>query len=128
MARSVSRYSTTSETTVASSDYTRYQTAWNHSQQPMSTVPLTVIFATSQDETTHEDEAISSEQLVLGTTTVATTALSVGYIIWLLRSGSLLASLAASLPAWTSFDPLPILDSSSSDEQEDEESLQDLVS
>ncbi len=77
----------------------------------MSAVPLTVAFATTHDGSSDEADTLSSEQLVLGTTTVATTALSIGYIVWLLRGGSLFASLMASLPAWSEFDPLPILDS-----------------
>jgi hypothetical protein len=32
-----------------------------------------------------------------------------GYVIWLLRGGSLLASLLAATPLWKSFDPLPVL-------------------
>ena len=71
---------------------------------------------------------LSSEQLVLGTTTAAATALSVGYIVWLVRGGSLFASLLASIPAWSSFDPLPVLDShTESDKEGDEERLQDIV-
>ena len=38
------------------------------------------------------------------------TALSVGYVIWSVRSGYLLATMLSSLPAWRRFDPLPILD------------------
>ncbi len=36
-------------------------------------------------------------------------ALSAGFVAWLLRSGSLLASFLVSLPAWRHFDPLPVL-------------------
>lgn len=36
-------------------------------------------------------------------------ALSAGFIAWLLRSGSLLASFLVSMPAWRHFDPLPVL-------------------
>ncbi len=36
-------------------------------------------------------------------------ALSAGFITWLLRGGSLLASLLASMPAWRYFDPIPVL-------------------
>jgi hypothetical protein len=37
-------------------------------------------------------------------------AFSVGYVLWCLRSGSLVASALSSLPLWRSFDPLPVLD------------------
>ncbi|MBK5281449.1 MAG: hypothetical protein JJE16_05120, partial [Nitrospiraceae bacterium] len=36
-------------------------------------------------------------------------ALSAGFLLWLLRGGSLLASFLVSMPAWRRFDPLPVL-------------------
>jgi hypothetical protein len=36
-------------------------------------------------------------------------ALSAGIVAWLLRGGALAASLFSILPAWVSFDPIPIL-------------------
>ena len=54
---------------------------------------------------------LSSEQLIVGSTAVFTSTLSVGYVIWVLRSGSILASLLSTLPSWMAFDPLPILNS-----------------
>jgi hypothetical protein len=49
--------------------------------------------------------------------------------VWLLRGGSLFTSLLVSLPAWSSFDPLPILDSDDDEERkdDDDDSLQALV-
>ena len=35
--------------------------------------------------------------------------LSAGFVAWLLRGSSLLASFLASMPAWRHFDPLPVL-------------------
>jgi hypothetical protein len=70
----------------------------------------------SQLDTLAEDvmEDVESENtfesLVVGTTAVSVTGLTVGYVLWLLRGGTLLASLVSSLPAWCAFDPLPILD------------------
>ena len=46
----------------------------------------------------------------VGTATVVTTTLSVGYILWTLRGGYLVASLLSTLPAWRLVDPLPILE------------------
>ncbi|GKS64187.1 hypothetical protein YTPLAS72_14910 [Nitrospira sp.] len=37
------------------------------------------------------------------------TTLSAGFIVWALRSGALLASFMATMPAWRHFDPLPVL-------------------
>lgn len=37
------------------------------------------------------------------------TGFSVGYVIWLIRSGALLSTVLSSLPAWQFIDPLPVL-------------------
>ena len=42
-------------------------------------------------------------------------ALSVGFVAWILRGGSLLASFLVSMPAWRHFDPLPVLGSGDRD-------------
>ena len=55
------------------------------------------------------------------------TGVSVGYIIWLLRSGVVLGSMLSALPAWKSIDPLPILESLGGDEDGDDETLQSMV-
>ena len=64
---------------------------------------------------------MSLDKVVVGSSAIATTSLSVGYVIWMLRGGSLLASFVSSLPAWSSFDLLPVL------EKFDEESLADIA-
>ena len=64
-------------------------------------------------------------QIAIGSSAIATTSLSVGYVIWLLRGGSLFASLLTSMPAWTSFDPLPVV--TGFDKKEDTESLSDIA-
>lgn len=57
------------------------------------------------------------------------TSVSVGYVVWLLRGGSLVASFLTSLPAWQSFDPLPVLEQfDSNGEDDDEESLESIAS
>ena len=40
---------------------------------------------------------------------VLSTSFSVGYVLWLARGGVLLASMASSIPAWATVDPLPVL-------------------
>jgi hypothetical protein len=47
----------------------------------------------------------------------------VGYVLWLLRGGALIASLLSSLPAWRLIDPLPVL--SRVDDEEDVDEDQD---
>ena len=91
-------------------------------------------------DTFEEQVAIASEQnaevteLVVETATVAGSALTVGYILWLLRSGTVLVGLVSSLPAWTMMDPLPILEGSADgdgfpldEEPEEDDSLQALL-
>ena len=69
------------------------------------------------------------ETLVVGTTAVGITGLTVGYAFWLLHGGSLLAGMVSALPAWCSFDPLPVLDKfdESEDRHHDDDSLESLV-
>jgi hypothetical protein len=47
---------------------------------------------------------------------------SIGLVVWALRTGGLLASLAASIPIWMRFDPLPILVFEDDDDEEQDES------
>jgi hypothetical protein len=64
-------------------------------------------FADEMQQQAEEQQAF--EMLVAGSTAVVTTGLTVGYLVWALRGGSLLATMISSLPAWTLIDPLPIL-------------------
>lgn len=54
---------------------------------------------------------VSEKQRLLVTRIAAVTGatLSVGFITWTLRSGTLLASCLATMPTWRHFDPLPVL-------------------
>jgi hypothetical protein len=47
--------------------------------------------------------------------------LSAGFLTWALRGASLIASVAASLPAWQGFDPLPILAAKKRDKKTDDD-------
>ncbi len=49
------------------------------------------------------------KEIVVGMVTATSASLTTGYLIWLLRGGSLLASFLAATPLWRSFDPLPVL-------------------
>ena len=65
---------------------------------------------------------------VIGSSLSVTAGLSVGYVVWLARSGVLLSSVLSSLPAWRFIDPLPVLGGlQSSREGDDEESLESMV-
>jgi hypothetical protein len=81
-----------------------------------------------QDDQWGKDQII--EQVVVGSTAVVSTSVSVGYVMWLLRGGSLLTTFLSSLPAWQAFDPLAVLESfdENGDQGTDDESLESLVS
>jgi hypothetical protein len=49
------------------------------------------------------------EELVIGSSAAVSGSLSIGYVLWLLRSGALVGSLLAAMPAWTVLDPVPVL-------------------
>ena len=61
--------------------------------------------------------------LTVGTAATTSVGMTVGYVVWVLRSGLLLSSVMAHLPMWRFMDPLAILDSSESQCDEDEETL-----
>jgi len=72
-------------------------------------------------------------QVMVGSATVVTTAVSAAYLMWSLRGASLIAGLVTSLPAWTMIDPLPILEVAAGNRagqpfsKDEEETLQDIV-
>ncbi|MDO6420578.1 DUF4347 domain-containing protein [Amphritea sp. 2_MG-2023] len=71
--------------------------------------------------------------MMVGGSIALSSGLSVGYVIWLARSGVLLSTVLTSLPAWRFIDPLPILSKTSADEnnaegvEQDDESLGSMV-
>ena len=69
---------------------------------------------------------ISLEQITVGTASTATSTLIVGYVIWALRSGMLLSSVLATMPAWNAFDLTSIV-AIADRKDEDGESLEDIV-
>jgi hypothetical protein len=64
---------------------------------------------------------------VLGSAIATTVGLSAGYVVWMLKGGSLLASVLSSLPAWQLADPLAILVGKRGDEDDDDESLETII-
>jgi hypothetical protein len=79
-----------------------------------------------------EDAAASFEVrgALVASTAAITTSLSIGYVVWLLRGGVLLTSLLASMPAWRSIDPLPVLartDARGRDAEGEDDSLRGLL-
>ncbi len=85
-------------------------------------------FRESLNQSTDSDKF--ARNLVVGTTASIGSSLTVGYVLWLLRGGSLIASFVSTLPAWTLIDPLPILDTSGlpvSTKDEEDDSLNALI-
>jgi len=73
------------------------------------------------------ESQISASRGVVGSAITATSGLSVGYILYLLRGGAIMSSMLSSLPAWRFVDPLPILGSLEGSLDSDGESLQSIV-
>ena len=65
----------------------------------------------------------------MGVATAVSSALSVGYVVWTLRGGYLVASLLSSVPAWQFIDPLPVLVTGRLERQstEEDDSLETLL-
>ena len=65
---------------------------------------------------------------VIGNSLMLSGGLSVGYVIWLARSGLLLSSVLSSMPAWRFIDPLPVLSGMRGGaDEDDDESLESMV-
>jgi hypothetical protein len=54
----------------------------------------------------HEDRGA----MTFETVAYVGTALSSGYVIWCLRAGTFVAGALSTIPAWASFDPLPVVE------------------
>jgi hypothetical protein len=65
--------------------------------------------------------------VAIGSVETIVSGFTVGYVLWAVRSGLLLSSVLASLPAWTMFDPLVIVSGGGPGDEEEEESLEDIV-
>jgi hypothetical protein len=98
--------------------------------------PLGVMRASDYEHLRDSLDAVKQEitsdsrlgKVYLGSALVSSIGLSVGYVVWMLRGGMLLASLLSSMPAWQFLDPLPILARKKEDEHsEDKESLDSIV-
>ncbi len=77
-------------------------------------VPLragTLILPVAQD-TGAITQSDARRQILVQSVEYGATGVTIGTVLWLLRSGSLLSSLLLSYPAWRNLDPLPILGAS----------------
>jgi hypothetical protein len=74
----------------------------------------------------------SIDYFAVGSAAGASSALTVGYVLWTLRGGSLVIGLLAQMPAWRLVDPLVVLDYLEDDRagnknEEEEDSLESLL-
>ena len=73
-----------------------------------------------------EETQVQTKALI-GSSFTLSSGFSVGYLLWLIRGGTLMGSVLSSLPAWRMVDPLPVLGALGDDAFEDEESLETMV-
>jgi Big-like domain-containing protein len=76
------------------------------------------------------DDEVQTQTVFVGAALATASGLSVGYVIWLARSGVLLTSLLAQLPSWRLVDPLVVLDYADDRRNKnprDDESLEDVI-
>ena len=93
-------------------------------EDPEQYATLANEFNKQQDAT---ESQIAASRIVVGSSVTVTSGLSVGYILYLLRGGAIMSSMLTSLPAWRFVDPLPILSTLNDTTNNDEESLQSIV-
>jgi hypothetical protein len=72
-----------------------------------------LLMAKLDEMTVSLEQAVNGSQahheLMARVAAVTGTTLSVGFVAWALRSGAILASCLATMPAWRHFDPLPVV-------------------
>lgn len=62
-----------------------------------------------------------------GTAVATTASISVGYIMWMLRGGYVLASVRSTMPVWQNIDPLPVLAALDAADADDDDSLETMI-
>ena len=98
-------------------------------KQPASDfVAASSLLSEAMDKEKNEQlERADFSQTLIGSSAGLTTGLSVGYLLWLIRGGTLMGSVLSSLPAWRFVDPLPVLSSLGGNDDDDDESLVSMV-
>ncbi|MCA9201103.1 MAG: tandem-95 repeat protein, partial [Planctomycetales bacterium] len=73
-------------------------------------------------------ENLDTDEMVIAQLGKVGVGLSMGYVAWTLRSGYLMALLSSSLPTWTRFDPIMVLEENGwKRSDEDDESLETII-
>jgi len=82
---------------------------------------INALQSVSNDLANEAKEEQKQENLRVSTTTFVGGALTVGFVTWLLQSGSLVATAMTTAPLWQSLDPIPVLVNDDSDSDSDSE-------
>ncbi|RTE66722.1 DUF4347 domain-containing protein [Amphritea opalescens] len=112
----------------------RFQSVLNTMTQPLALQHFDQFMSGIDQLQTETEEQHALQTMMMGGGIAVSSGLSVGYVIWLARSGVLLSTVLTSLPAWRFIDPLPILSKASSatgyaaeDSEQPDESLSSMV-
>ncbi|MDA1073894.1 MAG: tandem-95 repeat protein, partial [Proteobacteria bacterium] len=111
----------------------QFQTAYAlntaHSEISIGPAAISAIQTLKEELSEQNRSAIETYQSVVLGTTVASVSISAGIAVWVLRTGALITSLLGSSPMWRQFDPLPVLGSDDSDNDDEwlDEDLDDLM-
>uniref|UniRef100_UPI003A95437E hypothetical protein n=1 Tax=Amphritea sp. TaxID=1872502 RepID=UPI003A95437E len=111
----------------------RFQSVLDTMAQPLTLHKFDQFMAGIDQLQDEADQQHALNTMMVGGSIALSSGLSVGYVIWLARSGVLLSTVLTSLPAWRFIDPLPILSKTSTNESnaagagQDEETLGSMV-
>jgi len=94
---------------------------------PKAPPPAATLSALSESLKQNQLDADAQRILITNVSTTLAVGLSVGHLVWLLRSGLLLSSVMASLPSWRYLDPIPVLNNFSDDDEDDTETLETIA-
>jgi VCBS repeat-containing protein len=70
---------------------------------------LNALLSMHRDVDAQQQQADERLELILTAGTVASVTLTVGFVSWLLQTGSLLATALSTSPLWRAIDPIPVL-------------------
>ena len=85
------------------------------SQEMLSALDL---MRSNIDSSHQQEDAL--QNLVTRTGTAAALTLTAGFVTWLLRTGSMLATVFSTTPLWSRFDPIPVLAAVEEEEDKDQ--------
>jgi hypothetical protein len=78
---------------------------------------LNALLSMHRDVDAQQQQADERLELILTAGTVASVTLTVGFVSWLLQTGSLLATALSTSPLWRAIDPVPVLVAGKDDEE-----------